>query len=200
MRSPKVKSSIFAKLRWPLLAGVLLVVGVVASDLRRVWPDLEQERSAQHVLVAIRRGDQEAVREWLAYRGGPDTKVTIFSPSWHWVAHRFMWRDEPVGHYGRPLIVHAASAGDLDIVRLLLDCGADVNQSDGVGLTALAEAVRSNHMPMTRFLLDNGADPTAAYKDGSPMYPRFGGSTAAALVREAAEASTSEVAAGAPAD
>lgn len=46
---------------------------------------------------------------------------------------------------------------DADMVRLLLDSGADINSRDDAGFTPLFWAVRSGTMAMAKLLLDNGA-------------------------------------------
>lgn len=58
-----------------------------------------------------------------------------------------------------PLLI-AAHAGATDIVRLLLENGADVNAVDVTGLTALAKACGGCHVAMARALLEKGATVT----------------------------------------
>lgn len=57
-----------------------------------------------------------------------------------------------------PLIA-AAEGGHLDVVRLLVDAGADVNRSDSSGFTALMGTVRSGHPKMVKFFLARGGSP-----------------------------------------
>jgi len=52
-------------------------------------------------------------------------------------------------------------AVDLDILRLLLSAGADVNATDREGLTALMFALVGRHPTAVQLLLDRGADPNA---------------------------------------
>ncbi len=55
----------------------------------------------------------------------------------------------------------------LEIVRLVLDRGVDVNASDARGNTALHDAVRRRFTSVVEFLAENGADLDAGNKDGS---------------------------------
>jgi ankyrin repeat protein len=55
-----------------------------------------------------------------------------------------------------PLMV-AAEGGHFDVVRLLVDAGADVNRRDSSGFTPLMGAARTGHAGMVRFLLARGA-------------------------------------------
>ena len=54
--------------------------------------------------------------------------------------------------------MHVALQGDLELVRLLLDRGADVNRQDGDGFTALTIAAEEGHWDVVRLLASRGAD------------------------------------------
>lgn len=69
------------------------------------------------------------------------------------------------------VLQHAAGRGESDVVRLLLDAGANVNEDGAVGgderepgpRTALYEAVKGKHIETARFLLDRGANMRCPY-------------------------------------
>lgn len=62
--------------------------------------------------------------------------------------------------YNTPLMI-AAWQGSLDLVQLLVENGACINQQDrGNGFTALIKAAFRNHADVVRYLLDVGADTT----------------------------------------
>lgn len=68
---------------------------------------------------------------------------------------------------------HAAKKGDLDMTRLLLNAGEEINdQSKFLKLTALHMAVLNNHYLLVRLLLEKGADPSIRNEDGvtAPEY------------------------------
>lgn len=59
-------------------------------------------------------------------------------------------------------LVQAAIVGSLEIVRLLVESGADVNQQQMNGESALANAANiasSEHLRIAQYLLENGANP-----------------------------------------
>jgi ankyrin repeat protein len=64
---------------------------------------------------------------------------------------------DPVGETG---LLLASSAGHIEIVRLLLDGGAGIDQKSGyTGCTALAYAAVKGRVEVMKLLLERGADP-----------------------------------------
>jgi ankyrin repeat protein len=59
-------------------------------------------------------------------------------------------------------LLFAARQGDLESARILVDAGANVNDSAPAGLSALVVAAHSGHGEVAGFLLEKGADPNAA--------------------------------------
>ena len=55
-------------------------------------------------------------------------------------------------------LMHASFQGHIDIVRLLLDAGADKSLRDVSGTTALIHASYVGHIDIVRLLLNAGAD------------------------------------------
>ena len=63
-------------------------------------------------------------------------------------------------------LCEAAKEKNIAEVRRLLNDGANPNQADADGGTALMLAAQEGHSEIVKFLLDNGADPNQADKDG----------------------------------
>ena len=67
--------------------------------------------------------------------------------------------DEPSGAPPPPgALVAAATTGDGDEVRRLLDAGADPDDADADGRTAVTHAAYGGHADLVRTLVDAGAD------------------------------------------
>ena len=68
-------------------------------------------------------------------------------------------------------LIFATRENDLESVRLLVQAGADVNQTSEFGWTPLLTATQNRYYQLGKFLLDQGADPNIANKGGwTPLY------------------------------
>ena len=68
---------------------------------------------------------------------------------------------------GRTPLHRAAKRGHVDIVKLLLEHGANPNiQENKYGYTPLHVAVKNCHVDVVRVLLEHGADPTIRDNEG----------------------------------
>ncbi len=67
-----------------------------------------------------------------------------------------------MAHGGSTPLLFAARNGDVETVRVLVEAGADVNDTAASGARALVIAAHSGHGPLGIYLLEQGADPNAA--------------------------------------
>ena len=68
----------------------------------------------------------------------------------------------PAGSHGQvPALVAAAEAGDLAVLRRLLDAGTPVDARDARGRTALLAATHADQVAAARLLIERGADVNA---------------------------------------
>ena len=70
---------------------------------------------------------------------------------------------------GQNALMWAAAEGHSNVVRTLIDHGADVKAKSKGGFTALVFAAVKNDLPSSRALLAAGADPTYVLPDGSKV-------------------------------
>ncbi len=65
----------------------------------------------------------------------------------------------------------AVQRGRSEIVRILIDCGWDINQPTAAGSTYLNDAALGGHIKVARILLDRGARPDARNQNGgTPLH------------------------------
>ena len=68
-------------------------------------------------------------------------------------------------------LVYAARSNDVESARILIEAGADVNQTTGYGWSALLVATQNRNYKLATFLLEKGANPNLANKGGwVPLY------------------------------
>ena len=74
-------------------------------------------------------------------------------------------------HPNWTILGKAAAYGHIDVVKLLLNKGADPNMENLNGLTPLHRAAYHGTRDMVKLLLDNGAEPDRADRDGrTPLH------------------------------
>ncbi|XP_014205114.1 myotrophin [Copidosoma floridanum] len=61
---------------------------------------------------------------------------------------------------------YAADYGQKEVVRYLLDKGADIHAKDKHGITVILAAIWEGHTDVVKLLLENGADPNGETPDG----------------------------------
>ena len=81
-------------------------------------------------------------------------------------------RSEPEPDGGElTALVYAARSGAIDAARVLLEAGADVNQTTRYGWSPLLAATQNQNYLMGSFLIEHGADVNLANKGGwTPLY------------------------------
>jgi ankyrin repeat protein len=68
-------------------------------------------------------------------------------------------------------LVYAARSGSIDAARVLLEGGADVNQTTRYGWSPLLAATQNQNYQMAKFLIEHGANVNLANKGGwTPLY------------------------------
>jgi ankyrin repeat protein len=68
-------------------------------------------------------------------------------------------------------LVYAVRANDVESVKVLLDAGADINQTTGYGWSPLLVATQNRYYGLGKYLLDRGANPNLGNKgDWVPLY------------------------------
>jgi len=124
------------------------------DDVRRLLGDgagvdLQDDDRSNPLLLCGENGNVALLHEVL--RGDPDLGAT--------------------NRYGGVALIPASDRGHVEMVRALLGTGIDVDHVNRLGWTALLEAVilgdgGEAHQEIVRMLLDAGADPSIADKDG----------------------------------
>jgi ankyrin repeat protein len=137
------------------------------------------------LMRAVRANQPESVRLLLAAGGDVNARTRVGkTPAWRppnagGGSHgkgivRGGWPDRGVQDPtpgAMTALLYAARDGRLDIARMLLDAGADVNQPEANKMTPLLIAIANDHLNLAQFLLSKGADINAAdYWGRTPLW------------------------------
>jgi ankyrin repeat protein len=109
------------------------------TKLKITDPD-RQDLADYSLEYAVKAGDASLVSECIEQGANPDARSY----------------DKPFQH--EPMLSIAASKGRMDICRILLKNGANANQQDSNGYTALMAAIINNRYDTSLLLLFHGAD------------------------------------------
>ncbi|CAD5120790.1 DgyrCDS9349 [Dimorphilus gyrociliatus] len=71
-----------------------------------------------------------------------------------------------IGRTGRPPLCVAADYGHFDVIKYLIERGANVNACDSHGITPLLSAIYEGHKECVELLLSNGADKSKKAPNG----------------------------------
>lgn len=71
---------------------------------------------------------------------------------------------------GDTALIFAARLGDIGSTKLLVAAGANVNDADGWGMSAMALAAYNNHGDVVEYLVEIGADPNLASSEIAPLH------------------------------
>jgi len=72
---------------------------------------------------------------------------------------------DPVDTLGATPLMLAAESGNLSIVKMLHEAGANINAQDPNGYSCIMAAAKNNHLPIVQYLVENRADIMAKDKN-----------------------------------
>ena len=84
--------------------------------------------------------------------------------------HGFPEHNREIPHGGNTALLFAARVGALDPARRLVAAGTDVDDADAWGVSATGLAAHAGHTALVEYLLDAGADPSAATAGFAPLH------------------------------
>lgn len=163
----------------PLLAGETPVM--VAS--RAGKPVVVEQLIARGANVNARGPRQQTALMWAVSQKHADVvkvllahgaDVSLRSAKWSQVMavppHGYLPYNREIPAGDETALLFAARIGDLDSARLLVAAGANANDADAWGVSAVTLAAHSGFGSLVEFLLDKGADPNAMRAGFAPLH------------------------------
>lgn len=135
----------------------------VVEQLAGAGADLDRRgsRGQTALMWAVAQHHADVVGELLAHGADPHVRSDVWSQVMGVPPHGQYGYNREIPHGGNTALLFAARAGDLPSARLLVDAGADVNDTNAWGVSAVTMAAHSGYRKLVAYLLERGADPDA---------------------------------------
>ena len=118
-------------------------------------------RGQTALMWAVSEQHPEVVKVLLAHGADLHAKSDVWRDMMAVPPHGKPEYNRLIPHGGDTALMFAARVGDLASAKLLLGAGANVNDADAWGVSAMVLAAHSGFTEMVEFLLDKGADANA---------------------------------------
>jgi uncharacterized protein len=133
-------------------------------------PNARGARGQTALMWAVSQQHPEVVKVLLAHGADIRARSDVWSEVMAVPPHGHLEYNRAIPHGGETALVFAARVGDLASAKLLVAAGADVNDTDAWGVSAIAMAAHGGSRDLVEFLLARGADPNAAQAGFSALH------------------------------
>jgi len=119
-------------------------------------------RQQTALMWAVSQKHPEVVKVLVAHRADVHARSQTWSQMMAVPPHGYLPYNKDIPAGNETALLFAARVGDLESARLLVAAGANVNDADAWGVSAVTLAEHSGFGDVVEFLLGKGADPNAA--------------------------------------
>ena len=134
-------------------------------------PEARGARGQTALMWAAARHRTAAVEVLLAHGADVHARSDVWSQVMAVPPHGRPEYNGDIPHGGNTALLFAVREGALPAARQLVAAGADVDDADAWGVSAVVLAAHAGHVEMVEFLLAAGADPNAAGAGFSALHP-----------------------------
>ena len=125
-------------------------------------PNVSAVRGQTALMWAVSQQHSDVVGVLLEYGAEVHARSETWSQVMAVPPHSSPDNQQVVAQGGNTALTFAARVGDLASARMLVNAGADVNDTDAQGVSVLVLAAHSGFRELVELALDQGADPNAA--------------------------------------
>ena len=122
----------------------------------------ERERDQTALMWAAAQGHADVAQLLIDAGADPHARTRVWGQLENTAGNTNTSGNFRMAHGGSTPLLFAARRGDVETARVLVEAGADPNDTAASGTSAVVIAAHSGHGPMAIYLLDRGADPNAA--------------------------------------
>jgi ankyrin repeat protein len=133
-------------------------------------PNARGTRDQTALMWAVSQKHADVVKVLLARGADLHARSAVWTQMMAVPPHGFLPYNREIPHGGDTALMFAARAGDLASAKLLVAAGANVNDQDAWGVSALTLAAHSGFKTLVEFLLEKGADPNASAAGFSALH------------------------------
>jgi len=119
-------------------------------------------RGQTALMWAVAQKHPEVVKVLLAHGADIHARSEVWSQVMAVPPHGVLEYNRSIPHGGDTALMFAARVGDLASARQLVEAGANVNDADAWGVSAMVLAAHSGFRELVEFLLEKGADANSA--------------------------------------
>ena len=147
----------------PLMVAARAGSAVVVEHLADGGADLDRRgsRGQTALMWAVAQHHAGVVAALLAHGADPHVRSDVWNQVMGVPPHGQYGYNREIPHGGNTALMFAARAGDLASARLLVAAGADADDTNAWGVSAVTMAAHSGYRELVAFLLEQGADPDA---------------------------------------
>jgi len=127
-------------------------------------------RSQTALMWAVSQKHPDVVKALLSHGADVHARSDRWSQVMAVPPHGYLPYNREIPAGAETALMFAARVGDLASTKLLVSAGANVNDADAWGISAVSLAAHSDYRELVEFLLEKGADPNAAGPGFTPLH------------------------------
>jgi ankyrin repeat protein len=132
--------------------------------------DTKGPRQQTALMWAAAQKHPAAVRVLVKHKANIQDVSGVYYEVMAVVPHGYLPYNRPIPHGGETALMFAARVGDAESAKILVEAGANVNDTDAWGMSAVTLAAHSGFADVVEYLLDKKANPNFMFAGISALH------------------------------